>query len=184
MTSNVSRDAFGNAISTSSTQVGPFGFAGAWGYQGDGRSGLQLLGHRYFDASTGRFLSRDHFYDGRNWYSYGNNNPTKYVDPCGEFIILIVVAVLAVVVLAGCSNSGTETPGDAAGTGVQTQAPAGSTEIMNGGSAKINGVGTVAPESYRRDATLRWRASRAMRKHAKMRMIGGPDMVLLYMKTE
>jgi RHS repeat-associated protein len=84
VTSNVRWDAFGMLASQSGTQSGPFGFAGGWDYQQDGDSGLQLLGHRYYDPSTGRFLTRDPIGDGRNWYAYCENNPLKWVDPTGE----------------------------------------------------------------------------------------------------
>ncbi|MDX2065778.1 MAG: RHS repeat-associated core domain-containing protein [Fimbriimonadaceae bacterium] len=76
-------DAFGNVAAVSGTWTGPFGFAGNWGYQEDGDSGLQLLGHRYYDPSTGRFLTRDPIKDGRNWYTYCENNPLTAVDPDG-----------------------------------------------------------------------------------------------------
>lgn len=58
------------------------GFAGRWGYQEDA-SGYKLLGHRYYDSSTGRFLTRDPAKDGRNWYSYCRNNPLAKIDPDG-----------------------------------------------------------------------------------------------------
>ncbi|MDX2065147.1 MAG: RHS repeat-associated core domain-containing protein [Fimbriimonadaceae bacterium] len=51
-----------------------------------GDSGLQLLGHRYYDPSTGRFLTRDPIKDGRNWYTYCENNPLTAVDPLGLWI--------------------------------------------------------------------------------------------------
>jgi RHS repeat-associated protein len=70
-------------VASFSTFTGPFGFAGNWGYQSDADSGLQLLGHRYYDPSTGRFLTRDPIKDGRNWYAYCENNPLKAVDPDG-----------------------------------------------------------------------------------------------------
>jgi len=88
-------DAFGATYATSGTQWGPFGFAGQWGYQTDADSGLMLLGHRYYDSSTGRFLSRDPIKDGRNWYSYCGNNPLKWADPTGLWFIL-GIAVAAV----------------------------------------------------------------------------------------
>jgi RHS repeat-associated protein len=76
-------DAFGNVVASFDVFKGPFGFAGNWGYQSDADSGLQLLGHRYYDPSTGRFLTRDPIKDGRNWYAYCENNPLKGVDPEG-----------------------------------------------------------------------------------------------------
>jgi uncharacterized protein RhaS with RHS repeats len=44
---------------------------------------LQLLGHRYYDSSTGTFITRDPIKDGRNWYSYCENNPVTLVDAEG-----------------------------------------------------------------------------------------------------
>jgi len=75
-------DAFGAELSATGTWKGPFGYAGGFGYQEDS-SGLKLLGHRYYDASTGRFLSRDPIKDGRNWYVYCANKPIRFVDPTG-----------------------------------------------------------------------------------------------------
>ena len=47
-------------------------------------SGLYMMGHRHFDSSTGRFLSRDPigFAGGMNLYSY-SNSPVQMVDPEG-----------------------------------------------------------------------------------------------------
>ena len=75
-------DAFGAELSATGTWKGPFGYAGGFGYQEDS-SGLKLLGHRYYDPTTGRFLSRDPIKDGRNWYVYCGSRPTRYVDPTG-----------------------------------------------------------------------------------------------------
>jgi RHS repeat-associated protein len=76
-------DAFGNVLSTASASwTGAFGYAGAFGYQED-PSGLKLLGHRYYDSETGRFISRDPAEDGRNWYPYCDNNPVVLADPAG-----------------------------------------------------------------------------------------------------
>ncbi len=86
-------DAFGLLTSSSGNTPTPFGFAGAWGYQEDPDSGLKLLGHRYYDPSTGRFLTRDPIKDGRNWYGYARANPCSFVDPSGLIIpILLIIA--------------------------------------------------------------------------------------------
>jgi RHS repeat-associated protein len=61
----------------------PFGFAGQHGYQSDSETGLMRLGHRYYDSSTGRFISRDPIWDGYNWYTYCNNDPINKIDPEG-----------------------------------------------------------------------------------------------------
>ncbi len=103
-------DAFGMLVASTGTPQGPFGFAGSSGYQEDSDSGLKLLGHRYYDASTGRFLTRDPAQHGRNWYAYCDANPLRSLDPTGKFAIpfpfppilpvLVVVAVICVAVVA------------------------------------------------------------------------------------
>jgi len=77
-------DAFGNLFASTGTPVGPFGFVGDEGYQEDHDSGLKLLGYRYYDPSTGRFLTRDPAQDGRNWYAYCYSNATTLVDADGQ----------------------------------------------------------------------------------------------------
>lgn len=79
---NLETDAFGQTVSVGGTFT-PFGFAGGHGYQSDPDSGLMKLGHRYYDASIGRFLSRDPSRAGKNWYTYCQNNPINSIDPTG-----------------------------------------------------------------------------------------------------
>jgi RHS repeat-associated protein len=76
-------DAFGNLLSSTGTAVGAFGFAGKSGYQEDSDSSLKLLGHRYYNPSTGRFLTRDRAKEGRNWYTYVSSMATVKTDATG-----------------------------------------------------------------------------------------------------
>ncbi len=77
-------DAFGNPVpSGGGTWNGPFAYGGRFGYQTDGDYGLKLLGHRYYDPTTGRFLSRDPIREDRNWYAYTSNAPAAAADPDG-----------------------------------------------------------------------------------------------------
>lgn len=76
-------DAFGLPISITNPTNSQQGFASAFGYQEDAESGLELLGHRYYDSATGRFITRDPIGTGTNWYKYADNNPLKHVDPTG-----------------------------------------------------------------------------------------------------
>jgi RHS repeat-associated protein len=76
-------DAFGRVMTRTGTSVAPFQMAGSWQYQSDTDSGLLLLGHRYYDAEAGRFISVDPIGDGDNWYAYCDNNPLGWVDPEG-----------------------------------------------------------------------------------------------------
>ena len=85
-------DAFGNTVAASGSTPTPFGFAGQAGYQSDSDTGLKLLGHRYYDSSTGRFISRDPIKDGHNWYTYCDNDPVNRVDVTGLFVEEFVVS--------------------------------------------------------------------------------------------
>lgn len=90
-------DAFGNPTVEVGTWQGPYGHAGAFGYWTEGGVGLQWLGHRVYDPSIGRFLTRDPVSDGRNWYGYGSglHSPTQVVDPDGQTPkVLIVILVI------------------------------------------------------------------------------------------
>ncbi|HEY5838768.1 MAG TPA: RHS repeat-associated core domain-containing protein [Pyrinomonadaceae bacterium] len=96
-------DAGGNIVSNylfaahgtvlSSGLSDPYGYKGRFGYFTDGETGLQLLGHRYYDPSTGRFLTRDPigYAGGVNLYSYVRNNPSKWIDPIGHDIFGVSV---------------------------------------------------------------------------------------------
>jgi RHS repeat-associated protein len=83
-------DAFGNELVSSGSWKSQFGYAGKFGYQSDPDSGLKLLGHRYYDSDTGRFLTGDPVKDGRNWYGYCANNPVSHFDADGYRIKQIV----------------------------------------------------------------------------------------------
>jgi len=49
----------------------------------DEDTGLYYYNARWYDASTGRFISEDPARDGANWYIYASNNPLKFTDPTG-----------------------------------------------------------------------------------------------------
>lgn len=83
-------DAFGNTDASSGTWNSPFGYAGGFGYQDDG-SGLKLLGHRLYDASVGRFVSRDPAKHGGNWYGYCGNNSINAIDQDGRRMTFLYV---------------------------------------------------------------------------------------------
>lgn len=102
-------DAFGNVLSSAGTWTSPFGNAGQFGYQEDLDSEFKLLGHRYLDSSTGRFLTRDPIKDGRNWYGYCENNPLASVDPIG----LMTAAALLPIALGTALADGPLPIGDA-----------------------------------------------------------------------
>ena len=61
------------------------GYNTAAGYFTDWETGLQMLGHRYYDPATGRFLNRDPIgmAGGINLYEYAGNSPIGRSDPSG-----------------------------------------------------------------------------------------------------
>ncbi|GAB4465769.1 MAG: hypothetical protein OHK0029_36670 [Armatimonadaceae bacterium] len=92
-TDSLDTDAFGMVVASSGSTPKPFGFAGQHGYQSDA-TGLMRLGHRYYDASTGRFISRDPIRDGYNWYNYCDSDPINCVDPKGTIWIPLAATAL------------------------------------------------------------------------------------------
>ena len=50
-----------------------------------------LLGNRYYDPSTGRFLTQDPDQDGNNWYDYCANNPLRWADPTGLIHVVVTI---------------------------------------------------------------------------------------------
>lgn len=70
VSANYRYDAFGNTLSETSPD--PFGYCGEYL---DSESGLIYLRNRYYDSSTGRFITEDPAQAGLNWYVYCGNNP-------------------------------------------------------------------------------------------------------------
>lgn len=85
-TDSILYDGFGMTVSRMGNTPTPFGFVGAAQYQSDADSGLMLLGHRYYDASVGRFITKDPARQGQNGYVYCGNNPLTRTDPKGLWI--------------------------------------------------------------------------------------------------
>src|SRR5581483_8646764 len=84
---SVAFDAYGSWTSTVGKLGSPFGYGGQAGYYTDSETGLVLLGWRYYDPGTGRFLTRDPIGSagGLNLYRYVGNSPTNFLDPSGLF---------------------------------------------------------------------------------------------------
>jgi RHS repeat-associated protein len=75
-------DSFGNLTAFTGTLTNPFRFTGR---EFDSETGIYGYRARYYDPSAGRFSSEDPlgFGGGLNFYEYGYNNPTDFIDPFG-----------------------------------------------------------------------------------------------------
>ena len=73
-------DAYGNKTEDFGTGDAPFGYCGEYT---DKESGLVYLRNRYYDPSTGSFITEDPIKDGNNWYGYCEGNPVNAWDPLG-----------------------------------------------------------------------------------------------------
>ncbi|MBI5705639.1 MAG: RHS repeat-associated core domain-containing protein [Armatimonadetes bacterium] len=54
------------------------------GHVQDDESGLIYMRARYYEPTTGRFVSEDPAQDGRNYFQYATNNPVNKFDASGE----------------------------------------------------------------------------------------------------
>lgn len=72
------------------------------GKERDSETGLDYFGARYYGNSQGRFSSADPgpymAADPQTWnrYSYSRNNPLKYIDPTGKYLVVAADAQPAV----------------------------------------------------------------------------------------
>ena len=129
-------DAFGETLTRSGSTATPVQFAGTSGYHADAATGLLLLGHRYYDASIGRFLSSDPAQAGSNWFAYCDNDPLVRVDPTGHSWVSFVVCVVADAVIETVGG-GPEDPIADVGAGEADTAIVGA--IDGGGDAAAGG---------------------------------------------
>jgi RHS repeat-associated protein len=94
-----SYDPWGNILNSSEQVENPYRYAG---YRYDSETGLYYLQARYYKADIYRFLTQDP--DGGdvrepltlNCYLYCGDNPVNFVDPDGQHLVGVVVAVLIV----------------------------------------------------------------------------------------
>ena len=73
-------DAYGNKTEDIGIGDAPFGYCGEYT---DSESGFVYLRNRYYDTSTGSFITEDPIKDGNNWYRYASQNPVMFGDSSG-----------------------------------------------------------------------------------------------------
>lgn len=113
VTKKYTYDAFGVEKNIDKNDTNAFRYCGEY-Y--DTETGTVYLRARYYNPSTGRFISRDSFAGklndplSLNLYTYCRNNPIRYVDPSGhifgidDLLFYGIVAVGCTVLLTGCSE--------------------------------------------------------------------------------
>lgn len=81
-------DAFGSGL----TQAIPYAYAGK---RYDAKTNLIYFGQRYYDPELSRWLTTDPLgpVDHSNLYQYVFNNPLKYRDPTGQFVLAIPLLI-------------------------------------------------------------------------------------------
>ena len=122
---------------------------GAAGYQSDSVTGLQLLSHRYYDLSIGRFLSSDPAQAGTNWYAYCDNNPLVGCDPTGLVNKFWQSIKLFIAMITGHPNMGPNDPNNnhsnIPAPGAQQKGKGSNSSSSNSGSGNGDGDGNINP---------------------------------------
>jgi RHS repeat-associated protein len=86
VTATYTYDSYGRLTGSTGSAPNPFGYAGQYK---DAESGLIYLRARYYDPTTGQFLSRDPLVAiTQSAYGYAADNPLDATDPSGLFCLL------------------------------------------------------------------------------------------------
>ncbi len=128
--SDATRGTFGQLLGSGSLGSGPTG-AGFTGAQTPASAGYVYLRNRWYDPTSGRFLTQDPIglAGGVNLYEYAGNNPVNYSDPFG---------------LCPIERTGIPCTFTKGVAGLVAGTVGGATIGATGGTLVVPGVGTVA----------------------------------------
>ena len=84
VTAAATYDGFGNTVATSGSTSSPYQFGATSGYRNDGDAGIMQVGARYYDPTTGSFLTRDTDLN-QLAYLYCWDDPIDRLDPSGHW---------------------------------------------------------------------------------------------------
>ena len=135
-------DKDGNEITPSSANYlkTPYVFTGR---ELDPETGLYFYRARYYDPSTGRFISEDPVENnggGLNFYKYTGNNPVNYTDPTGNFPIIPAI-LLAGGLSAAIHGIAARVRGDSVGNAIRSG-------FIEGGSIAVGAAIAVTPAGF------------------------------------
>ncbi len=82
VTHSYSYDPYGKVLAKTEADANPFQYVGQHGVQYESPT-LTFMRARYYDPTTGRFISEDPIWH-LNLYPYSDNNPVMMIDPKGE----------------------------------------------------------------------------------------------------
>ena len=89
-------DVYGLARTVSGTPTSKHGWVGALGHTAEDETGLVYMRARYYDPTTGRFLSEDPARSGANCLIYAADNPVSAFDPNGRSLKQVAFVALSV----------------------------------------------------------------------------------------
>ena len=138
VTKDYEYDAFGVVDNENATDINPWRYCGEY-Y--DTETGNIFLRARYYDPSTGSFITEDPVRDGVNWYSYCAGNPVNRLDPSGlsDYDITMIQQAFIEKYIAESINAVTESAKSAVSS------------VINAPKNTVRSVWAVGAQEYLRE---------------------------------